>query len=60
MRLTPEEQRVIELKGLDRADDVRRLEYELARKIGDARYGSPCPHGKIRNGVCATCLRKVK
>ena len=35
-------------------------EYELALKIGNARYGSPCEHSVVRNGHCANCGRKVR
>lgn len=34
-------------------------EYELAKKIGDARFGSDCKHEHTKNGHCTICLRKV-
>ena len=34
-------------------------EYELAAKMGDARFGSDCEHTWTKNGVCVKCLRKV-
>ena len=39
--------------------EKEKREYELALRIGEARYGSPCPHHKTRNGVCLRCTRKV-
>lgn len=35
-------------------------EYELAKKTGDARFGSPCDHSKVRDGYCSLCGRKVR
>lgn len=34
-------------------------EYELARRVGDARFGSECKHEQVRGGRCVECLRKV-
>ena len=34
-------------------------EYELALKQGKKRFGSSCPHTKVRNGKCLNCFRKV-
>ncbi len=34
-------------------------EYELARRVGDERFGSECRHENIKNGHCEKCLRKV-
>jgi hypothetical protein len=34
-------------------------QYEAARRIGEARFGSECKHESIKNGVCTKCLRKV-
>lgn len=34
-------------------------EYELARRIGDARFGSECKHEQVKNGHCVACLRRV-
>ena len=34
-------------------------EYELAIKNGDARFGSPCKHTRVKNGVCQNCLRRI-
>ena len=44
-------------KAAQRAAEA--LEYELARKIGDTRFGSECKHEQTRNGVCLNCQRKV-
>ena len=33
--------------------------YELALKRGKKRFGSPCQHTHIENGICQNCLRKV-
>lgn len=33
--------------------------YELARRIGDKRFGSECKHEQVKNGVCVNCCRKV-
>lgn len=35
------------------------LAYELARHIGDSRYGSQCRHTRTHNGRCLDCQRKV-
>lgn len=35
-------------------------EYELARQIGDARFGSECKHEQVKGGYCVACLRKVQ
>ena len=34
--------------------------YALARRIGDARYGSPCAHEHARGGRCRACGRVVR
>jgi hypothetical protein len=34
-------------------------EYELALKIGKARFGSECKHEVIKNGHCVNCLRRI-
>jgi hypothetical protein len=34
-------------------------EYMLAKKIGDARFGSMCRHERAKRGYCPDCLRKV-
>lgn len=34
-------------------------EYELAIKMGDARFGSECRHEETKDGVCMKCLRRV-
>lgn len=34
-------------------------EYFLAKKIGDARFGSACQHSRATRGYCPDCLRKV-
>lgn len=34
-------------------------EYFLAKKIGDARYGSQCPHSRSKHGYCPDCLRRI-
>ncbi len=39
-------------------DQEKKL-YELAIKEGDRRFGSPCSHTRIINGVCANCCRKI-
>ena len=31
----------------------------LALKQGKKRFGSSCPHTKVRNGKCLNCFRKV-
>ena len=33
--------------------------YEIMEKQGKKRFGSECKHEHIKNGVCASCLRKV-
>jgi hypothetical protein len=35
-----------------------RTQYELAKREGDKRFGSPCNHEQTRNGQCMKCLRK--
>ena len=35
-------------------------EYELALKIGNARYGSACRHESVYAGRCTKCLRRVR
>ena len=35
------------------------LEYELARRIGDKRFGSECKHNIVINGRCVNCQRSV-
>ena len=35
------------------------MEYELARQIGDKRFGADCKHGIIINGRCTNCQRRV-
>jgi hypothetical protein len=34
-------------------------EYALALEAGKKRFGSPCKHIEVKNGVCCNCLRKV-
>lgn len=34
-------------------------EYELALKISQKRFGSPCDHLEVKNGICCNCLRRV-
>lgn len=34
-------------------------EHELARRNGDTRFKSECPHERKVNGRCAQCWRKV-
>lgn len=34
-------------------------DYELARKIGDSRFGSPCQHEQVKDGRCVDCQRRV-
>jgi hypothetical protein len=41
------------------AQDDFRQQYELAKRIGDKRFGSPCEHKRTKNGRCVNCLRKV-
>lgn len=45
-------------KDLFKQDDFRQ-QYELARLIGDKRFGSACEHKHVKNGHCQQCLRKV-
>lgn len=40
-------------------DDDFKKQYELARRIGERRFGSPCKHELVKNGQCQRCLRKV-
>ena len=35
-------------------------EYELARRTGDARFGSPCAHEHTVSNRCANCQRVVR
>jgi hypothetical protein len=42
--------------------EVKRVfaqEYELARKIGDQRFGITCQHINTRGGYCLNCQRRV-
>lgn len=34
-------------------------EYELARRIGEARFASECRHETVKDGRCLNCLRQV-
>ncbi len=34
-------------------------ELELANRIGQERFSSPCKHEKTKNGHCLKCLRRV-
>jgi hypothetical protein len=34
-------------------------QYELAKQIGDRRFGSECKHIHVTDGVCLDCLRRV-
>jgi hypothetical protein len=34
-------------------------QYEVARRLGDARFGGECRHEVTWGGHCANCLRKV-
>lgn len=34
-------------------------QYELARRIGDARYGTECRHEHVKDGRCIDCQRRV-
>lgn len=34
-------------------------EYELARRIGDSRFGTSCRHERTSHGRCLNCQRKV-
>ena len=34
-------------------------EYELAKRIGDQRFGTSCTHIKVKNNICQKCGRKV-
>ena len=44
---------------LDPFDKSFAVEYELARRLGDRRFGSECKHGHVENNHCVTCLRRV-
>lgn len=44
----------------DPFDKNPRREYQLARAIGESRYGSDCLHEKTRGGRCLQCQRIVK
>lgn len=48
----------MEKKDLFKQDDFRQ-QYELARMIGEKRFGSPCKHEQHKNGRCTQCFRKV-
>ena len=39
--------------------EKEKLEYELALKIGNERFGKQCKHTKAKNGYCVNCLRKI-
>jgi len=40
--------------------DTQEIEqYELARRVGDKRFGSACKHKRVRNGRCLECYRSV-
>ena len=42
-------------------DDCRkRYEYQLARRTGDARFGSHCKHETVSGGRCVKCGRRVR
>lgn len=43
----------------DTKSDAFRAAYELAKKIGDKRFGSECKHEQVKNGKCINCLRTV-
>lgn len=43
---------------LFKQDDFR-TQYELAKEIGDKRFGSECKHERTRGGYCLNCRRKV-
>jgi len=32
---------------------------ELMHSIGNARFGSPCKHERVKGGYCQVCFRKV-
>lgn len=34
-------------------------QYELARQVGDARFGSECPHSETDGHRCLQCGRRV-
>jgi hypothetical protein len=36
-----------------------RREYELAKAEGERRFGSPCNHEHVSNGICTNCLRRI-
>lgn len=40
-------------------EEYRRLEYEVARREGERRFGSDCRHEATEAGRCKQCLRKV-
>jgi hypothetical protein len=40
-------------------DNSFNIQYELARHVGDARFGSECKHERTSNGKCLNCQRKV-
>jgi hypothetical protein len=42
-----------------RMTQAERIQYELARKEGDRRFGSNCKHPKPKNGRCPACCRKI-
>lgn len=39
--------------------EIERQLYELALKVGNARYGSPCKHERVKAGYCLNCKRRV-
>ena len=39
--------------------DREKQEYELALRIGNDRFGSPCQHKETRGGRCTNCSRLV-
>src|SRR5260221_14000717 len=47
-------------KSMDlfKQDDFR-TQYQLAKSIGDQRFGSECKHEQTKGGYCSKCLRKV-
>lgn len=44
---------------MDPFDKSFKTQYELARKIGDKRFGSECEHKNVYAGRCQDCLRRV-
>ncbi len=39
--------------------DREKQEYELALRIGNERYGSPCQHKQVKGGHCTKCNRRT-